>query len=305
MKICVIGGTGHIGKFLVPMLVKEGHDVTVLTSGRTPLPPGPEWSSVTAVRQGYGKDEWTESIRQIRAEVLVDILQGDSPALYEAVKSTVRHFVVCGSVWMFGEPRIVPTPDEPQNPCLDPGYARRFQEMQAVKARAQADGIAFSAIMPPNICGPYKIPLDCHGGRSLEVHRAHQRGEEVVLPAPGNNLIGPCDAEDVAQGFFCAVQNREAAAGEIFNVGSAYALTAQEFVETYAQIYRVKIPIRYVGWEQYVREFFPEYGAHWHFQFHMCPDLAKIRRKLGYTPRHTPQQSMERAVQWMKDKGMF
>ena len=33
MKICVIGGTGHIGSFLTPKLAGDGHDVTVVTTG--------------------------------------------------------------------------------------------------------------------------------------------------------------------------------------------------------------------------------------------------------------------------------
>lgn len=35
----------------------------------------------------------------------------------------------------------------------------------------------------------------------------------------------------------------------------------------------------------------------------MCPDISKIR-KLGYEPRYTPEESMERAVAWMRDRGM-
>ena len=35
---------------------------------------------------------------------------------------------------------------------------------------------------------------------------------------------------------------------------AAYALTAVQFVEVYAQIYRVKLPIQYVGWEKFLKE---------------------------------------------------
>ncbi|MCC3763477.1 NAD-dependent epimerase/dehydratase family protein [Glycomyces sp. TRM65418] len=38
--ICVIGGTRFFGKFLVDRLIHDGHDVTVLTRGRTPDPFG-------------------------------------------------------------------------------------------------------------------------------------------------------------------------------------------------------------------------------------------------------------------------
>lgn len=304
MDICVIGGSGHIGKHLIPMLVEAGHQVTVVTSRRTKVPTTRAWNSVRLVQQVYGKEGWTDAIRALKAEVVVDILQGDSPALYDAIKHVCKHLIVCGSLWMFGLPKVVPTPEEVQSPCVFAGYGDRFAKLLETKARAAADGVAFTAIMPPNICGPNKIPLECKGGRSLEVHRSHKRGEPVVLPAPGNNLIGPCDAEDVARGFFGAIEKREAAADEVFNVGSAYALTAINFVETYASIYGVRIPIEFVSWQKFEQEVLPEIGAHWHFKANMCPDISKAWRKIGYAPKYTPEQAMQRAVKWLVDEGM-
>ncbi|MCD6361568.1 MAG: NAD(P)-dependent oxidoreductase [Armatimonadetes bacterium] len=305
MKVCVIGGTGHIGKHLTPMLVEEGHEVVVVSSGRTPMPEGGAWRDVQQVILKYGAEGWTDTMREIGAEVIVDILQGNSPDLYDAVQDSCEHFVVCGSVWMFGRPRVVPTPETTQDVCLFEGYARRYRQMQEVRERARADGKPFTAIMCPNICGPYKIPLDGRGGRSIEVHKAHQRGEPVVLPAPGNNLIGPCDAEDIASAFAGAIRNREAAADEIFNVGSAYALTAVQFVETYAEIYGTTIPVEMVSWEEFETNVLPDLGANWHFQANMCPDISLISRKIGYRPVYTPEQTMERAVRWMFDEGLM
>jgi nucleoside-diphosphate-sugar epimerase len=159
--------------------------------------------------------------------------------------------------------------------------------------------------MPPNICGPGKVPLDGVGGRSIEVHKAHQRGEAVILPYPGTNLIGPCDAEDVARGFACAIANRDASAGEMFNVGSAYALTAEQFIRTYAATYGSAIPIDYVSAETYVSDVSPDVGMSFHFVEHMCPDISKITSRLGYRPGYTPEQTMERAVKWMRDEELI
>ncbi len=305
MRVCVIGGTGHTGKNLTPMLVEAGHEVTVVSSGRTPMPEGGAWASVGAVQLSYGADGWTDTIRELRPEVIIDILQGRSPELYGALRDTCEHFIVCGSLWMLGLPRVVPTPAQTQAPCRFESYAQRYEEMLATRERAGADGIAFTAIMPPNICGPYKIPLDTKGGRNIDVHRALQRGEPVVLPEPGSNLIGPCDAEDIARGFFCAAENRGGAAGEIFNVGSAYALTALQFVETYADIYGVPIPVEFVSWERFEAEVAPDLGSNWHFQANMCPDISPISAKVGYRPEHSPEQAMERAVRWMFDEGLL
>ncbi|CAN5792305.1 hypothetical protein BH09VER1_BH09VER1_19110 [soil metagenome] len=305
MDITIIGGTGHIGRHLVPMLVREGHRITIASRGISPLPEDAEWQSVKAVTIDYGNDNWAQVIRDTNAEVVVDILQRDSPLLYDTIKDSVGHFVLCGSIWMFGMARSVPTPDETQGACLSAAYAERFEQMLEVKNRAARDGVAFTALMEPNICGPYKVPLDCRGGRSRAEHQSYQKGNPVTLPAPGNTLIGPCDGEDVARSFLCAIANRKAANGQLFNVGAAYSLTMTEFVETYAQIHKVKIPINYVSWKDFIENIVPQPEAYWHFQYNMCPDISKISKALGYHPQFTPEQAMERAIAWMNETGLL
>ena len=303
MKICLIGGTGHIGTNLVDMLRDDGADITVVTSGRTPVPAG--WDKVDVVHCQCGSDGWAACIQDLAPEVIIDIPGGMAPATYEAARSTCRHYVLCGSLWMFGEAHTVPTPPETQAPCPFEGYAVRYREMLALRETAAAEGIAFNAVMPPNICGPGKIPLDGMGGRSIEVHKAHQRGEPCPLPAPGHNTVGPCDAWDVAQGFFLSVKHRDAANGHIFNVGAPYALTSKKFIETYGEIYGVEIPIAWYGWEEYAETVNPDVGANFHFGAHMCPELSLTQRQLGYVPRYTPEEAMERAVKWMKDEALL
>jgi nucleoside-diphosphate-sugar epimerase len=305
MKVLIIGGTGHIGHNLVAMFLDDGCDVVVISSGRTKLAAGVDWDRATMVQAGYGSDGWADCLRQQEADVVVDILGRDAPGVYDAVKSNCRHFLLCGSIWMFGDPRSVPTPDEPQTPSPFEEYASRYVEMLALRASAAQDGIAFTAVMPPNICGPGKVPLDGMGGRSVDVHKAHQAGKPAPLPAPGNNLIGPCDGADVAQPFFLAAQNRDAGNGEIFNVGAAYALTAKQFIETYGQIYGVTIPIEWYGWPEYAESINPSIGANFHFSANMCPDISKARTLLGYEPKYTCEETMERAVGWMRNEGIL
>ena len=36
MRVAVIGGTGHIGSYLTPMLVEAGHSVTCVSRGVAP-----------------------------------------------------------------------------------------------------------------------------------------------------------------------------------------------------------------------------------------------------------------------------
>jgi len=299
MKVMVIGGTGHIGQFLTLMLVEAGHEVLVVTRGRLPVPAGAAWKDVRLLAADSQREEELRALTAHRPEVVIDI-PGTAMTTYRAFRGSAQHVVAVGSLWMFGEPRVVPTPEETQGPCPFEGYARRYADIRRMVSSGAADGLAFTAVMPPNICGPGSIPLDCLGGRDIELHRAHARGEEVVLPEGPEAIVGPCDAEDVARCIVLAVEGRQQAAGQVFNVGSATAITWTELVAAYSEIHGVTIPIRRVSWSQYVREVSPGMGHWFHLKAAMCPDIGKARRLLGYEPRYSPRQALERAVEWMR-----
>jgi nucleoside-diphosphate-sugar epimerase len=307
MRTLIIGGTGHIGRFLIPQLLQQGSDVLVLSRGRTQVPDATVWKDVELIPGTYkrGDKDWCELVAGINPAVVVDILGVDVPGTYAAVKATVQHYVACGSIWMYGPPRIVPTPEQTQGPCQFEWYATRYEDLHATLSLAEDDGAAFTAIMPPNICGPGKVPIECSGGRDVGVHKAHARGEPVKLPTGCNTLIGPCDASDIAQGFALAIANPERSAGQVFNVGSSYALTVPQLVETYAEIYQSTIPIEYVDPEAFYSQVLPDPSANYHFQHHMVPDISKIASVLGYAPQFTPEESMSRAVAWMREERLI
>jgi uncharacterized protein YbjT (DUF2867 family) len=49
-RVVVIGATGHVGTYLVPRLVRAGHEVVALSRGeRKPYRSAPEWRSVQRV----------------------------------------------------------------------------------------------------------------------------------------------------------------------------------------------------------------------------------------------------------------
>ena len=301
MKVMVVGGTGHVGKFMVPMLVEAGCEVVVVGTGRTPKPEEKRWVNVKYIACNIEDSKNAELLLEEKPDTVID-MPGTAWLVYQHFKNSAQHIIACGSVWMFGEPKVVPTPEETQNPCQFEDYTQRYAEIQQLLKQSVQDGVAFTAIMPPNICGPGKIPLECNGGRDIKVHQRHFKGEAVVLPDGPEVLIGPCDAEDIAQCFVQAALNRDKAAGEIFNVGAAYALTASELVKAYSVIYEVDIEVRRVGWEEYIQKINPDIGNWWHFKAHMCSDISKAGKKLGYAPKYTPEKTLSRAVDWMRQE---
>ena len=64
MKILVIGGTGHVGTFLVPKLVQEGHDVYVGTRGNTKLRTEKAFVGVKFITFNAGNTECLEQLKE-------------------------------------------------------------------------------------------------------------------------------------------------------------------------------------------------------------------------------------------------
>src|ERR1044071_863041 len=66
--VVVLGGTGHIGGYLVPRLVAAGHEVTVLTRGKaTPARQGGAWARGRPERAGADAGgRATPSVRRVR-----------------------------------------------------------------------------------------------------------------------------------------------------------------------------------------------------------------------------------------------
>ena len=74
MKVLVIGGSGHIGKFLTPMLVERGDDVVVASRGTTPVPDTDAWPKVDVRQATYSRDDaaWGEFVAAVGADVVID-----------------------------------------------------------------------------------------------------------------------------------------------------------------------------------------------------------------------------------------
>jgi len=300
MKVVVFGGTGHVSRYTVPMLVDAGYEVIVSSRGIKPVPTTGKWAKVKHIACDFNNEDSLEPLKALRPEIVINML--DPKCVYNKFKSCAKHVISCGSLWMLGEPLIVPTPEVVQAP---PKYYGPRMEFFTEVLEGPKDGALFTGILPPNICGPGQIPLECLGGRDIEVHKQHAAGKKVILPDGPDALIGPCDAEDIANCFMLAVLNPDKAAFEMFNVGSAYALSATQFVATYAKIYNTHIPIKKVSWRDYTEKISPHPTAWWHFKAHMCPDISKAKKLLGYEPKYTPEQTMARAVDWMREEKLI
>ena len=70
MKIFIAGGTGAIGRFLVPLLVNEGHKVVALTRSEDRVALLAQMGAVPVVGNVYDKDRLVRLVAESEAEVM-------------------------------------------------------------------------------------------------------------------------------------------------------------------------------------------------------------------------------------------
>ena len=110
MRIVVIGGSGHVGSFLVPRLVRAGHEVVNLSRGaRAPYIDDEAWSNVKQIPVDRAAEDaagtFGKRVVELEADVVVDMIcftPDSAAALVETLRGRSGHLIHCGTIWRYG-----------------------------------------------------------------------------------------------------------------------------------------------------------------------------------------------------------
>jgi nucleoside-diphosphate-sugar epimerase len=305
MRIVVIGGTGHIGTYLVPRLVTAGHEVVSLSRGkRQPYQASTAWGQVRQVVVDRSAEEsagtFGATVRALQPDAVVDLIcfQLESArALVEALRGEVRHFLHCGTLWVHGPTEIAPTPESfPRRPFGDYGIRKAAIE-EYLWDEARRRGFPATVLHPGHIVGPGWPPVNPAGNWDPNVFERLACGEEVTLPDQGLATLHHVHADDVAQAFEGALDAWSAAVGESFHVASPAALTMVGYARAVAGWNGREANLRFLPWPEWRNTVAPEHaGATWdHIAHSPCASIEKARRLIGYTPRYSSLEAVRDA----------
>lgn len=309
MRIVVIGGSGHIGSFLVPRLVRAGHEVITISRGTSvPYADVPEWQQVRQVaadrRQEDADGVFGRRVAELEAEVVIDLVcftPRSASALVEALRGSVAQLIVCGSIWSAGNSRVVPiTEENAPAPWGEYGVHKR-EIARLLERETAAGGLATSTLHPGHISGPGWVPIGPTGNLDTRVWQALSSGAPLAVPGPGAETMAHVHADDVAQAFERAVDHRDDAAGQEFFVTAADALSVRGYAELGASWFGREAQLEHVSWERFREGLTPERGEHsWeHLVRSHQFSIEKARRLLGYAPQHTAGETVLDAVRWL------
>jgi nucleoside-diphosphate-sugar epimerase len=313
MRIVIIGGTGHIGSYLVPRLVRGGHEVTVVTRGPSePYHPDAAWQNVRRVHADRSVEDeagvFGKRIADMQAEAVVDLVcftPDSARTLAEALSGATGHLVHCGTVWVHGFPAEVPVPEEaPRQPFGDYGVNKAAVEEYLLRQSALG-GTPTTVLHPGHISGPGWVPVNPVGNFDLDVYGRLARGEELRLPNAGLETLHHVHADDVAQSFERAIDDRTASVGRAFHVCSERALTLRGYAEAVAGWFGQPARLAFAPYEQWAAgaDEATARSTHDHITHSSNVDIGRARRLLGYAPRYSSLQAVREALAWLVDAG--
>lgn len=228
MRICVMGGAGYVGSMLVPALLNDGHEVTVLDTFYygNPLMGHPRLKMITGDVRDMTMVNWV--IKDTDAVVHLACISNDpsfdlKPTLarsinldcfHHTISAIRRHktsrFIFASSSSVYGvreEPEV--TEELQCRPLTD--YSKYKLQCEKLIEEAKFVDTSWTILRPATICGyAPRLRLDVivnalaidaiskgeitiHGGEQIRPNlniRDMVRAYKTVLKAPGNKVTG-------------------------------------------------------------------------------------------------------------------
>ncbi|WP_199516763.1 NAD-dependent epimerase/dehydratase family protein [Nucisporomicrobium flavum] len=307
-RVVVIGATGHVGTYLVPRLVRAGHEVVAVSrGGRAPYQDAPEWRAVRKVTADREAEDaagtFGERIAGLRPDAVIDMIcftPESARQLVDALRPSRPLLLHCGTIWVHGRAARVPvTEDEPRTAYGDYGTGKAAIE-ELLHRETLAGGVPSIVLHPGHISGPGWPVITPAGNLDPDVWRRLATGEPLALPALGQGVLNHVHADDVAQAFERAL-SRPAAAGSSFHVVAEQAMTCRGLAMGAAGWFGREAVLDLVDWPEFERRVGAEHAGttREHIERGIAASIDRARAVLGYQPRYSSLDALREAVRWL------
>jgi nucleoside-diphosphate-sugar epimerase len=311
VRVVVIGGSGHIGTFLIPRLVRAGHDVVNISRGqRSGYVDDPAWQDVRPVTADRDVEDragtFPDRVAGLQPDVVVDLICFDldsATALVERLRGQTGHLLHCGTIWRSGPSLKVPVTEESGTPPVGGYGIAKAAIAEMLREETRSGGLVTTSLHPGHIVGPGWHPIGPLGNLDATVWHKLSAGEPIDVPGIGTEFMHHVHADDVAQAFEAAIDKRDAAAGEDFSVVAPSALNVRGYAQIAASWFGQTADLRPVTWEQFRRGTDAEAAqSSWeHLVRNHYFSIDKARAVLGYAPRYEPEDAVLESVRWLID----
>lgn len=313
MRVVIIGGSGHVGTYLVPRLAEAGHEIINVTRGqRQPYQPHAAWASVQAVYADRDAEEaagtFGERIASLAPDAVIDLICFTLPGaqqMVNALRGKIAHFLHCGTLWSHGHSTTVPASESQARAPFGAYGIQKNAIENTLLDEARRGNFPATVLMPGHIVGPGWIPVNPQGNFNLKVFETLARGDTLALPNLGLETVHHVHADDVAQAFMGALEHWSASVGENFHTVSAQALTLRGYAEAVAGWFGQPARLEFLPWNGWHATVPAEdAAATWdHIAHSPNASIRKAQQLLGYQPRYSSLQAVDESLQWLIARG--
>ncbi len=306
MKALVLGGSVFVGRHLVDLLHREGHEVTVLNRGRTPaeLPAGThrltaDRTDQAAMRAVLDGSEW-DVVFDVSGFVMA-AGGTDVEGLMDLFDGRVGRYVYVSSVMAYDQALVGIVPwseDMATNPTGPSTYGGFKATVEAALHRRWTErGFPSTVVRPAAIYGPDNNIFDMETPMWLRLLERRP----IFLPHSGLVTGSYGHVDDLCEAML-TLSGAPEAIGEIFNV-SGEAVTTSRYVEVLASIVGVEpvtVPISDADLERLDK---PPFGHLFGRAHHAVLSSDKARRLAGVVPVRDLRSGHEETYEWFRSKG--
>jgi len=304
MRILVTGAAGYIGSICSEVLIARGHEVVALDNlvegHRAAVPRQAKFylcdlADRPALARVFAAEK-VESVMHFAGEALVAKSVREPSTFYAAnvacgvnlldamVRHEVKKFIFSSTAAVYGEPEIVPIPEEHKKAPINP-YGKSKWIFEQILADYRADaGLQYVALRYFNAAGASRALGEAHRQethlipRLLDVALGKVDHAQVFggdYPTPDGTCVRDyVHILDIAEAHCLALEHTDRVNGSVFNVGNSRGFSILEVLEAARRITGKRIPHRL-----YPRR--PGDPAV------LVASGDKLKRELGCAPRHS------------------
>ncbi len=308
-KVIVFGASGEIGGRIARLAVDAGHQVYGVTRG-TNQRSSVDLSGVEMIR-GDKNDE--AFLRDVVSKLDFDAVIDSVPSLasvdlYMKYLPKAENIFFCSSTGTFVPLRYFPADENhPWREETPVNFYNQCQRDQHALQMYAEKGFPISIFRPTNIIGEGRVPLELWGARDIEFYRCLQENRPVTIAPCEHIMVQSGYNWDLASAFVLGLEHPEQVRGEIFIISCKKAIMLGQYLQTAMNYLGSKSEIHHIEAEK-LCTIYPEVTMRHRLDFlleHMCLDIGKAERILGYAPTKTTEEGLIAALSWCRETGLL
>jgi len=297
MKAIIFGGTGWVGGRIAMDFQKVGYRTVICSRGQREC----EGNGIPMIRADKNDAQSMAEIFREKYDIVVDSVPtvASIENIFRYAKG-LKHYIHCSSTGGYAPLPFVPGNETmPYQGTFGGGWKQKAEVDVQVMNLFNAHGFPATVIRPSYISGPGMLPMDNLGGRRADFASDLLNNKTLDLPDNGQALLHPVHVDDLAQSFVLAAQHHESI-GQIYNICLKEAVTLTRYLEISAAALNRDVKINYVPLMAMLEKYgdsINQTGLKF-LAAHMCFDITKAERQLGYKPRHTTEETIDENIAW-------